>query len=213
LLNVSGNFVQDSAGTLSIELDGISPLHYDRLNIVSGTAALGGTLAVSLLPGFTPKSGNSFQILTADEGRSGTFASEILPLLGGGLFFDVLYDTNAVTLAVAGIPGDHNQNGIVDAADFTVWRDTLGRHGIGLPADGNGDGYVDNWDYGVWKDNFGATSPGSGAATGQAGASGSVGENAAVPEPASGVLVVIAGLCGTLAAARRSATLRGGARK
>ena len=24
------------------------------------------------------------------------------------------------------VPGDYNQNGIVDAADYTIWRDTLG---------------------------------------------------------------------------------------
>jgi hypothetical protein len=50
---------------------------------------------------------------------------------------------------------DYNHNGIVDAADFTVWRDTLGRTGTGLAADGNGDGIVDQIDLQFWKVRFG----------------------------------------------------------
>ncbi|QDU89862.1 Arylsulfatase precursor [Pirellulimonas nuda] len=49
-------------------------------------------------------------------------------------------------------PGDYNLDGAVDAADYTVWRDTLGQK---VPpytgADGNGDGVVDQADSEVWK--------------------------------------------------------------
>ena len=66
---------------------------------------------------------------------------------------------------------DYNGNGIVDAADYTVWRDSLGRTGSGLAADGDGSGAVDQADYSIWKSNFGNhAGSGSGAA-------------AAVPEP------------------------------
>jgi hypothetical protein len=41
------------------------------------------------------------------------------------------------------VPGDYNHNGIVDAADYSVWRDSLGRTGSGLAVDGNGDGMID----------------------------------------------------------------------
>jgi hypothetical protein len=53
--------------------------------------------------------------------------------------------------------GDYNQNGVVDAADYSVWRDAMGQLGDELPTDGNGDGVVDSWDYRLWKSNFGAT--------------------------------------------------------
>ncbi|MEQ8847936.1 hypothetical protein [Botrimarina sp.] len=53
-------------------------------------------------------------------------------------------------------PGDFNCDGAVDAADYTVWRDSLGSTGFGLPADGDGDGDIDADDYGVWKSNYGA---------------------------------------------------------
>ncbi len=54
------------------------------------------------------------------------------------------------------LTGDYNFNGIVDAADYTVWRNTLGATND-LRADGDGDGTVDEDDYGVWKLHFGET--------------------------------------------------------
>jgi hypothetical protein len=64
------------------------------------------------------------------------------------------------------LPGDYNGSGVVDAADYTVWRDSLGAN-VATPysgADGNGSGVVDQADYVLWVSQFGATSPGSGAA-------------------------------------------------
>ena len=54
--------------------------------------------------------------------------------------------------------GDYNQNGIVDAADYTVWRNTLGST-TDLRANGDDEGpsmgLIDAADYLVWKNNFG----------------------------------------------------------
>ena len=47
--------------------------------------------------------------------------------------------------------GDYNHNGIVDAADYTVWRDSSATSGSGLAADGNGDGMVTQLDYDIWS--------------------------------------------------------------
>src|SRR5262249_13973616 len=58
--------------------------------------------------------------------------------------------------------GDYNHNGIVDAADYTVWRDTLGST-TNLQADGDGSGVVDQDDYLIWKATFGNTAAGSAA--------------------------------------------------
>ena len=58
--------------------------------------------------------------------------------------------------------GDFNANGIVDAADYVVWRNSLGVTGSGLAADGNGDNMVTQLDYAIWKANFGDTAGGDG---------------------------------------------------
>ena len=87
-----------------------------------------------------------------------------------------------------GLLGDYNQNNVVDAADYTVWRDSLGQAGTGLAADGNGNDQIDPGDYIVWKTNFGTVSPGIGAGSGAGaviGSSGASPSQAAVPEPGS----------------------------
>jgi hypothetical protein len=66
----------------------------------------------------------------------------------------------------------------VDAADYTVWRDTLGST-TNLAADGNHNDQIDAGDYDVWRANFGNHS-GSGASA-----------NAAVPEPATLKLLLV----------------------
>lgn len=48
------------------------------------------------------------------------------------------------------LPGDYSGNGIVDAADFTIWRDHLGSH-TWLPGDTT-PGLVSSEDYEVWAD-------------------------------------------------------------
>lgn len=75
------------------------------------------------------------------------------------------------------LPGDYNNDHIVSATDYTVWRDNLGAD-INLPNDIT-PGSVDAGDYDVWETNFGRTSI-EGAGSG-----------GAVPEPASLVLLLL----------------------
>jgi hypothetical protein len=75
-------------------------------------------------------------------------------------------------------PGDYNQSGTVDAADYTVWRDTLGST-TNLSADGDGSLTIDAGDYTVWQTNFGM-------------GAGSVSISAiGVPEPSAMLLSVV----------------------
>ena len=50
------------------------------------------------------------------------------------------------------MPGDYSLNGVVDAADYNLWRDSFLSEGADLMADGNGNGRVDTPDYVIWRD-------------------------------------------------------------
>jgi hypothetical protein len=65
-------------------------------------------------------------------------------------------------LVVDSLQGDYNNDNRVDAADYTVWRDTLGSTSP-LDADGDDSEVVDAGDYGVWRATYGAALGGSGS--------------------------------------------------
>jgi hypothetical protein len=108
-------------------------------------------------------------------------------------FGETFADVAPFIPAVGGVAGDYNGNDVVDAADYTFWRDRLGQL-ITLPNSdpGDVDGVVTTAEYDFWKSRFGAT---MGAASLSAGS---------VPEPGSIVLVGV-GLLGTLLVRRRAA--------
>ena len=150
--------------TLDIELAGTAPgTQYDRIT-VADSASIDGTLNVSLLNGFRPSIGQSFQIFTASGGITGTFAHESLPALAGGASWSVIAAPQSITLSVGGVLGDFNLDGRVNAADYTVWRNSLGSSS--LAADASGNGFVDQADYNLWKANFGAVAPSGGSGNG-----------------------------------------------
>jgi len=80
---------------------------------------------------------------------------------------------------------------MINAADYPVWRNSLGQTGMGLPADGTGDdllgtpdGIVDQFDYEFWKLHYGESIFGSGAFL--ANGTGNV------PEPSSFAMLILA---------------------
>jgi hypothetical protein len=73
----------------------------------------------------------------------------------GGERIDIgAFEAQAV---LAPLMGDYNYDGAVDAADYVVWRHTLGTPVVDVyaGADGNGNGLVDPADHGVWRAHFG----------------------------------------------------------
>jgi autotransporter-associated beta strand protein len=156
---------------------GVAGTDFDQL-LVTGDATLDGVLDVSLIAPFTPTPGQSFEIIDVGGTLSGIFSG--LPqaaLVGnfGGTDLFITYaggDGNDVALfASAGLPGDYNGNGVVDAADYTVWRDHLGTN---FDLAGNGDemgpsgGVVDQADYLLWTASFGAVASVGSSATSDA---------------------------------------------
>ena len=94
--------------------------------------------------------------------------------------------------APAGLLGDYNEDDVIDAADYTTWRDALTAGATSLPNDPT-PGVVDETDFTYWRSHFGELlGGGSGSAA-----------IANVPEPTSLVLMMV----GTfLAALGRSAS-------
>jgi hypothetical protein len=92
-----------------------------------------------------------------------------------------------------GLPGDYNNDGAVNAADYTVWRNNLGAN-ITLPNEGTGvsTGIVDAADYVLWKSNYGN---GGGSGTGASDV-----DN--VPEPQL-VVILLGCVCGISIRSRR----------
>jgi T5SS/PEP-CTERM-associated repeat protein len=187
---IDGNYIQQAAGAMEIQIGGtVAGTQYDDVDI-SGFATLGGELQLSLINGFIPTAAQTFTVLDSSS-ITGAFSNvangQRIGVGDGSGSFLVNYgsgsafDHTQVTLSgfqVVALPGDYNHNGIVDAADYTVWRDSLGHTGSGLAADGNLNNKIDAGDYDVWKTHFG-THAGSGT-----------GAAAEVPEPATSMLLM-----------------------
>jgi hypothetical protein len=65
------------------------------------------------------------------------------------------------------LPGDYNQDQIVDAGDYVVWRDNVGQF-FALPNENSfalTEGFVDEEDYEFWRDYYGTTAGSSFAKT------------------------------------------------
>ncbi len=169
-------------GTLEIELatGGLDTINH------TGTATLGGVLDLSLVGGFTPGLGDTFQFLTAAN-RLGTFASITGANLGGGLVFDVVYGATDVTLEVVNaLVGDLDGDGFVGINDLNI---VLGNWNQNVPpanplADPSGDGFVGIDDLNTVLGNWNNGSPPSEA-------------SANIPEPSiaiTGLLLTLIGV-------------------
>lgn len=182
-LVIDQNYVQQSAGSLAIELGGLARgASYDWLDI-AGLATLNGALQVSLTGGFLPGAGDSFEIMTYGS-RSGVFSSLSGNTLSNGLTLAPDYDSTSLAL-VATILGDANFDGTVNDADATIlashWR--LANGALWTYGDFNGDGAVNDRDASIMAAHWGQEAEGL---------------RTVVPEPSCRVCLVSAVLCASL---------------
>jgi hypothetical protein len=89
-------YTQNVAGSLTVAI--ASAVDFDLFEI-TGLATLGGSLDISLLGGYLPELGDSFEILTAST-VSGTFDTVNGTAITAGRRFDVVYGASSVTLTV-----------------------------------------------------------------------------------------------------------------
>jgi hypothetical protein len=185
----AGDFGEDSGGgaagdggaTLVLGIDPEDPGDASSHVDVSGVANLAGTLVLTLESGFASLVGQTLNLISADN-IVGAFDSVVLPPVPNGLEVGLVYTPTGLSMQVSTIPdvlpGDFNNDGIVDAADYSVWRDGLGS-------------LYTQADYNDWKANFGRERiVGSGALL-----------PSAAPEPSTGML--LAGALAAVLAAKR----------
>ncbi len=163
-------------------------------SIVTGNVAHGGTAGGGLYPGAPGRGiGGGIYVANASLGLdeftldhvSGNTASSSTPNIAGPY---------TMLPTPPPLPGDYNNDRTVDAADYVVWRKGLDT--IYTPVDFN-----------IWRAHFGTVSPATGAGSGAAGYPlGASAEPlpAAVPEPATGLLL-IGGLVALASRSRRVA--------
>ena len=178
-LHITGPLTQDTSSKIEIQLGGTTAGTFDRLN-VTGAMTLAGTLQVTL-PSFALSLPQNTVVDILDfTSVTGTFTSVTLPGLSESLEWDTskLYTDGTIRVV---LPGDFNNNGTVDAADYTLWQ--KGRGTIYTTAD-----------YNTWRTHFGKSAAGTGS---------SLDATTSIPEPAALTLALLA-LCSWPLRDRRS---------
>lgn len=152
----AADFVQSNMGSIRMDLAGTGINQFDRF-VLSGGAQLAGELLVSLSGGFVPSLGDSFTVLTANGGVTGTFQTETLPTIGGGLGLDVVYNPTSVVLQVIqSLSPDFDMDGDADGDDVDLLVMEIAGMTNGATFDLTGDGRVDGGDLTEWLAQAGA---------------------------------------------------------
>ena len=169
--------VGDPNGSFAVA-DRLGDPAWDGQTIVTTGGTFSGTA-----PEWDPAgAGASTQINIFTGSGSGATAAAVATI-GGSI--------TPVVRSNLGAPADFNVDGAVNNQDYLRWVSQFGQTLAPFAgADGNGDGLVDAADYTVWQD----------------GLTGSAQVSVIVPEPSSGVLLVLAGLCGAAWGRRKKRT-------
>lgn len=193
ILSNSGSLQPGNADWSSLQDQGVSGWQEAAPTANALSELVGsGTLALALSPGQSYMLGDLFDNVNGIRDLTLEFAlaGDATARIGA-----VAYDTIS-----ASVLGDYNSNGIVDAADYTLWRDRLGGPAGSLANRNPGNsGVINQSDYTYWKSRFGATSGAGATGAGLAGAS--------VPEPAS-CSILVAGFMVAVVAGQRSVLRR-----
>ena len=177
---VAWNYLEIKSGGGGLNASGWSSLDDQNTGGARTWVEAGGSsnkqlVEASLLGSHTLGVGQSIAIGTLYNPLSGLEDLDIEVRREGGpadRTYDQLISYVGTSIAV---DGDYNADGVVNAADYTVWRDALGQ-AITLPNENATPGTVTQEDYAIWASNYGR-SAGMAIAV-------------SVPEPSAALLVV-----------------------
>jgi fibronectin-binding autotransporter adhesin len=169
-ITVSGGLLSIASGVLDA-IDDAATLTVMTGGMVSLGTSVNDTIASLVLDGNTFGSG-TYGHSTSGATNPGLANPDTYFAAGLGI----------LTISSQGLPGDYNEDQVVDAADFVMWRKLFNPAGPALPNDDTPG--VDNDDYDRWKTHFGETSAGSGGSNGTT--------SGQVPEPTSAILALLA---------------------
>jgi hypothetical protein len=151
-------------------------LTWDDINLFKGARALGSEMAFDqLYPGARYLAGDF-------DGDATVTGLDVPGMVGALLHAGVPAEYIAL---IADLPGDYNEDNVVDSADYVTWRNSIGLS-VNLPNETASFGLVDQDDYDVWRARFGTShSPDTQLM-------------ATVPEPSSFTLIPCALLIGLM---------------
>lgn len=144
LTPVGATYNQQVNGTGPFSTINASAIGDLRLEILQGGTALASADSGAI--------GGAESLVGVPLNGAGDYAVRVSGTTVGTQLYRLQVGFQAVTPTLA---GDFNNDGVVDAADYTVWRDTLGST-LELAADGDLSGQIDAGDYGVWAGGFGS---------------------------------------------------------
>jgi hypothetical protein len=184
------NLTPNSLGITFSDADAVNPLDpgavYDEGDIVTamfGASTYRWTISYS----------GDIRWSSADDSILDTSLYSGSGIGGMGTGTDIVLIGLDSIIVAEGLIGDYNENDVVDAADYTTWRDALTAGASSLPnRDPLNGGLISEDDFLSWRAHFGEVA-GSGAGS----------ASAAVPEPASLVMAAL-GVLGLMTFRRRS---------
>lgn len=186
---VDGAYSQLNAGSLEIEIGGLSPGGTYDLVGITGSAILAGQLEIRLANAFLPAPNDTLTILNAAGGLFGVFnnvaSGQRLSTLDGNGSFKVnygigsAYNQNQIVLSnfQPTWMADFDHDGDVDGNDLDIWKTSIEADND-ASGDADADGDSDGGDFLVWQRQF----------TGEASQSSA----ANVPEPSSMLIALLA---------------------
>jgi hypothetical protein len=182
VLNLSG-------GTIGNQFSAESE---SRVNILGLEFFLDGVAIAGLIPGEAVTIHQRDVMLSGLLGDGSPFSFELNSSRRQMTSGDFFSPSAALTVTLlTGLPGDFNQDGIVSAADYIVWRNHQGTHFAMPNRDPSMTGAIGQTDYETWRANFSRRADGAAHVVD------------AVPEPGSVVLAALAVLWCRVSLTRR----------